>query len=314
MSGHASSKLPLHALRAFDAAARQTSFKAAASELGVTAAAISQQIKLLEVELGARLFERLHRGLCLTPAGERLASATEFAFAHINATFAALAADGLISRPTTLTISAAPSFATKWLARRLHQFQGAHRGTEIRLVADETLSDPGRDPAVDVALRYGAGPYSQTLIARQLWPHGEMRAVCAPELATKLKQPSDLLSLPLIRTAVPGGIDGGAATGWVAWFERAGVDQTQARQALTRAPLMGTSQLALEAAFAGDGVALVPSVLVIDDLRTGRLAEPFDLATEDPFSFWLLYRRERAEEATVRAFAKWIIEEAGSGG
>jgi DNA-binding transcriptional LysR family regulator len=310
MTGRASSKLPLNALRAFDAAARRTSFKAAASELGVTPAAISQQIRLLEAELGARLFDRLHRSLCLSPAGERLARSTELAFAHIDATVTALAAEGLASRPATLTISAAPSFATKWLARRLHHFQGLHGGTQIRLVADETLSDPGPDRTLDVAVRYGAGPYSQSLVARQLWPHGEIRAVCAPELATKLKQPSELLSLPLIRTAAPGGIDGRSAASWAAWFDAAGVDPTQDPQALARAPLMGTSQLALEAAMAGEGVALVPAVLVVEDLRAGRLAEPFQIAIEDSFCFWLLYRRDRADEAKIRAFAKWIMSEA----
>lgn len=252
----------------------------------------------------------MHRVIGLTPAGKRLATSTACAFEQIDETLAELAAEGLTTRPTTLTISAAPSFATKWLARRLHRFQGAQLRPQIRLVADETLSDPGKDRTLDVAVRYGAGPYSPLLVAERLWRQGAMAAVCAPALGSGLKEPRELLSLPLIRTAIPPRVLDGLATGWVAWFEAAGVNRIDVQPALEHAPLMGTSQLALEAAISGQGVALAPAILVVDDLRAGRLVQPFEVAVQDPFSFWLLYRRDRAEETKIRAFAKWIAAEA----
>jgi LysR family transcriptional regulator, glycine cleavage system transcriptional activator len=118
--------LPLGALRAFETAARLGSFKAAADELGVTPAAVSHQVKSLETYLGAALFERLHRALRLTRVGKRLADTASKSLGDLERALDDLAESGLVAGGKTLSVSAAPTFAAKWLAPRLHEFQASH--------------------------------------------------------------------------------------------------------------------------------------------------------------------------------------------
>src|SRR5260221_7026847 len=178
------STLPLGALRAFEAASRSGSFKAASAELSVTPAAISHQIKTLEEHLGVSLFERLNRALRLTQAGLLLAKVAQESFASIEQALADLESGGLIAGPTTLTISAAPSFATKWLAPRLHRFQAAHPQIDLRLLSGDALVDLTNSPAVDVALRYGGGSYGPDLHSERPWAAAELFPTSAPSLLT----------------------------------------------------------------------------------------------------------------------------------
>lgn len=307
-----SRSLSLGAVRAFEAAARLGSLKAAAGEIGVTPGAISHQVKALETQLGAALFERRHRELCLTSTGEALASATSAAFGTIDRALDELATAGLIARATTLTLSAAPSFAVKWLVPRLHDFQAAHPHIELRLDSDGALSDPAVDRRLDVAIRYGTGPYESLLHAERLWPSGRIVPVCAPELAAKLLSPAALTSAILLRTALPAGASEAEPIGWLAWFAAAGAVGRELRAQVDRAPLFGTTQLAIEAALAASGVALAPYILVADDLRGGRLASPSPVSLPDPHAYWLLFRRDRAQEAPLRQFANWIRQEAST--
>jgi DNA-binding transcriptional LysR family regulator len=316
--------LPLGALRAFDSAARLGSFKAAATELSVTPAAISHQVKALEAHLGIQLFERLNRALRLTAAGQHLAKVAQEAFGDIEAGLAELEAQGLLGGRRSLTITAAPSFATKWLAPRLHRFQEAHPAIELRLLSGDALLDLIQAPAADVALRYGSGAYGPEIHAEKLWPSTELFPVCAPSLlgSARLQQPEDLLQLSLLRIASPAAPASTAATragklsrpvdGWALWFAAAGVPDADAAKAIARGPLFGNSQPALEAAAAGRGIALSPAILVADDLAAGRLVRPFALSVPDPYAFWLAYAVKRADESRIRAFARWVREEAAA--
>lgn len=302
--------MPLGALRAFEAAARLGSFKAAAVELGVTPAAVSHQVKSLETHIGAALFDRLHRALRLTRTGEGLAASATESFSNLERALGELAEAGLIAGSASLSVSAAPTFAAKWLAPKLHGFQAAHPGIELRLRADDALTDPARDRQVDVAIRYGRGPYASELHAERLWPEGVVVVVCSPDLAQKIAEPADLVDLRLLRTATPLGTNGAEPIGWRAWFEATGVPGHLVERSIASAPRFGTSQLALEAAAAGQGVALSPQVLVQDDLATGRLVVPLTTAIADPFAFWLIHRRDRADELAIRRFKTWILNAA----
>jgi LysR family transcriptional regulator, glycine cleavage system transcriptional activator len=306
------STLPWTALRTFEAASRLGSFKAAASALAVTPAAISHQVKLLETFLGLRLFERLHRALRLTPAGAVLAREAQRAFAGLEQTIDALMADSL-APAARLTVSVVPSFAAKWLAPRLQRFHAAHPHIDLRIISTEELVDFRHDGAIDVALRYGPGGYGVDADATRLWPSGLIVAVCSAMLAHKagLRAPADLARVTLIRTGAPGAAAGGAARpGWPDWFAAAGVATgLWARKAL-RGPLFGTTLLAVEAAAAGQGVALAPIILVADDLAAGRLVRPFEIGCVDINHFWLLSHRDRRQEPRIRAFADWIRREA----
>ena len=303
---------PLVALRGFEAAARLGSINAAAVELSVTPSAVSHQIKALEMHLGAVLFERLHRAVRLTPAGESLANAARAAFEGLDHALDTLAEAGLIAGETTLSVSAAPTFAAKWLAPRIDGFQSGHPRVVVRLRADDALTDPARDRKVDVAIRYGLGPYANRLRAERLWADGRVVAVCAPQLAAGLSEPGDLLRTRLLRTATPSGAGTAEAIGWAAWFAAAGVSGPEVERAIAAAPRVGTTQLALEAASAGRGVALSPLKLVEQDLALGRLHVPFQMALPDPYAFWVLCLAERADETPIRSFLNWLRGEVGA--
>ncbi|MGE0212753.1 MAG: LysR substrate-binding domain-containing protein [Parvibaculaceae bacterium] len=308
------SDLPWTALRAFEAAARLASFKEAAAELSVTPTAVSHQIRRLEEHLGLRLFERLHRSLRLTPSGEALAEAARTAFDGLERTMDGLVVEGRRAPAGSLSISVVPSLASKWLAPRLHDFQTLNPNIGLRIVAEEALVDLRRDKTIDIALRYGPGPY-EGLHAERLWPHNDVIAVCSPEVASdrSLRTPADLARHMLIRTAPPGGTTprrkpGNA--GWPIWFERAGVPMSGELRKALEGPLFSTTQLAIEAAAAGKGIALASSVLVDADMAAGRLAQLFSIRTRDQNAFWLLCRKERLEERRIRAFVQWIRRQA----
>jgi LysR family glycine cleavage system transcriptional activator len=292
---------PLGALRAFEAAVRLGSFKAAAAALSVTPAAISHQVKALEAYVGTALFERLNRALRLTRAGQALALVVQGAFDDLDRALAELRErSGSPAMRTALSVSAAPSFAAKWLAPRLHRLQAAHPGLDIRLSATDTLADLA---TIDIALRYGRGPYPG-VNAERLWPDGEIFPVCRPDL--RLKSPRDLLRQTLLRTAPPQSTVAVPRTDWPAWFKAAGVS---APKAGGHGPMFSGTHLALEAAAAGQGIALTPGVLVAGDLAAGRLARPFPAALPDPYGFWLLSRETAANRIRIRAFTGWIRSE-----
>lgn len=145
---------PLNALRAFEAAARSLSFQKAATQLFVTPAAVSHQVKRLEAYLGTELFERGHRAVTLTAQGATLAASLAEIFGMLD-----LALDRAApAEPGHLRVSTMESFAAKWLAPRLHRFHEAHPDIHVRVLTTDQLVDVGQEQ-VDVAIRYGLGTY-----------------------------------------------------------------------------------------------------------------------------------------------------------
>lgn len=285
---------PLAAIRAFEAAARLGSFTRAADELGMTQAAVSYQIRVLEDRLGTPLFLRRPRQVVLTDIGERLSGTVSEAFDALHAAFAAVhdRAEGV------LTLSSLHAFASNWLAPRLGGFQLAHPAVAVRLTVTNRLTDFAREE-VDAGIRSGVGPWPG-LEARALFPV-RFTPVCSPEFLARaggIQRPEDLLRLPLISTDDPW---------WRAWFERAGVDH---------APLAGRSAIQLDmqqlegsAALAGQGVALVTPELWRPELRAGRLVRPFALTVELGSRYWLVYPKARRHLGKLRAFQSWLLAE-----
>jgi LysR family transcriptional regulator, glycine cleavage system transcriptional activator len=306
---------PLGALRAFESVARLGSFKLAAAELAVTPAAVSHQIAVLERHLGAQLFKRMNRAIAPTRRGAALALTVTDLFDRLSeALDAARVADH--KRRLTLFVSAVPSLAAKWLAPRLHRFRKHSPDLDLNVSANDALVDLLRDPGIDVALRYGAGPYADPgLHAELLWPPGELFPVCSPRLLAgdpPLRTPADLARHVLMWSAMPpGGMPAAAADrGWPAWLAAAGANTADVLRAAARAPSFSSTQLALEAAAAGEGIVLAPDILVAGDIASGRLVRPFDISIRDPFCFWLLFRADRAQEPRIDAWRRWIRDEA----
>ncbi len=295
---------PFTALRAFEAAARNGSFARAADELGVSAAAVSQQIQQMEEFAGQPLFRRLGRGVELTDAGKA-------ALPHLTQAMASLAEAArmmrLPLRSRRVAVSAPPSFAIKWLAPRLESFKERCPDVEVWLSAEMGLVDFAVAD-VDLAVRYGPGGY-EGIYAHQLMGESVI-PVCSRALVEGefgLRRPEDLSRHALLHDESPDG-DVSCPT-WSMWLAARGVEGVDARRGLR----FNQSSLVLEAASAGRGVALAKRRLAAQDLSTGRLVAPFDeAATPVNFAYWLVWPRGRTMSPALKAFIDWIKDEAGA--
>ncbi|MEC7520255.1 MAG: transcriptional regulator GcvA [Myxococcota bacterium] len=281
----------LPGLEAFEAAARHGSFTRAAEELHVTQSAISHRIKALETQLGCALFARRGRQLELTEEGRALASAARDAFARLRE-----GVDRLRTRQGALTLSCSPSFAIRWLVPNLPDFARAHPDVSVRLAAEDRLTAPGQG-GIDACLRYGAGSYPG--VAHTRLRVEEIFPVCSPSLLP-LARPSDLRGHTLLHDEVLRAHAG--RVGWRRWLEAAGVEGVDP----DRGPRFSHAHMALDAAVAGQGVALGRTTLVARDLEDGRLVRPFTLGLESGLSYWLL-TPEGDPPPRVARFRDWLL-------
>ena len=301
-------RLPsLNALRAFEAAARHLSMTRAASELHVSAPAVSEQVKSLETFLGVKLFVRANRRLALTDAGhatlpylsdgfDALAEAVRRARAHSIETSA--------NSRRRLTVTIPPSLAIRWLVPRLEAFAGRHPDIDIRLDATMALVEPD-DVDIDVAIRYGPGGYRG--LSTELLQEEMTVAVCSPDLATRLQSPDDIRRVTLLHVKdETDGMDG--APDWRRGLKDLGVAGCDPE----RGPSFSLQGLAAQAAIEGQGVALLGRAVVSLDLAAGRLVEPFEIRFPVGYAIWFLCRAERRDQSPVAEFRKWLFENVAS--
>jgi LysR family glycine cleavage system transcriptional activator len=306
---------PLSSLRAFEAAARHLSFRKAAEELHVTPAAISHQLKTLEDALGVKLFRRANRRVELTPAARAAAS-------HLHEGFASIfkAVDRLREgeRSNVLTVSAAPSFAGKWLMPRLHRFVGRFPEIDVRLSARMRSSNsPSRGFAVyadindsslddaDLAIRLGDGEFRGMRVDRLL--DLTVAPMASPQLAQgtrALKTPADLQRHTLLhddRAYFESG-----RPNWDCWLDAAGVTGIDTSHGVH----FSHASLAIDAAV--DGLGVVVSVLALAgaDLAAGRLILPFELSLPSDFSYFIVCDPAQSNRPAIKAFCDWLLEEA----
>ena len=292
---------PLNALRAFEAAARHLSFAKAAEELHVTPAAISHQIKGLEDFLGVPLFNRAKRAIWLTEAGSAALPDLRSGFDYLAAGVARirdLESGGII------TVSAAPSFAAKWLVPRIERFRQAYPDIDARIDASMELVDFDRDQ-VDIGIRYGRGQYQDLSVTPLL--KEEMLLVCSPALlegGPPLERPDDLRHYTLIHDDTPALEQ--PVPDWRMWLLAAGATEVD----WTRGPRFSPTSMAIQAALDGQGVALVGRVLAEADLAAGRLVRPLGIAVPSDFAYYIACPAANAERPKVRAFRDWLLDEA----
>lgn len=293
---------PLNALRAFEAAARHLNFSRAADELSVTPGAVSQQIQNLEDYVGAALFKRTPKGLLLTDAAQTALPALREAFDRLAeaASLLTAAVDG-----RRLTLTAAPSFAAKWLVPRLGRFEEAHPQVDVWLSADMDLVDFAAGE-VDLAIRYGAGRYpaleSIRLMTETVIP------VASPDLiaANPLNEPIDLARHVLLHDGSPDADD--SCPDWMMWLAARGVKGVDGN----RGPRFNQSSLVIEAAVGGRGVALAKRTLAQDDLDAGRLIVPMQITTAVDFAYYVVHPKAKGRLPQVKAFVNWITAEAAA--
>lgn len=293
---------PLDLLVAFEAVARHGSITLAAAERFITQSALSRQVQALESALGVPLFERRHRALVLTPAGERLLVATRNALAQLGEAIAAVRAP---RPPAPLALTTTPSFAALWLIPRLAGFTGEHPGVDVRIDASFERRDLKRD-GFDIAVRYCAvqGADGEWLFGEVLVP------VCSPALLRRkphpLRTPADLVHHTLLQVADPGGA--GMPLEWEPWLRQLGQPQLQPAARLT----FNSYNEAIAAALAGHGVALGRRPLIDALLKKRQLAVPFGEATDTARAYFLLLSPAAANRPDAQALAEWLRAQAAA--
>ena len=289
---------PLTALRAFEAAARHTSFKLAADELHVTPSAVSHAVAGLEELLGIKLFHRRVRRLLLTDAGGTYLTPLTGAFDAISAATREIAAR---HRADVVTLASMPTFARVWLMPRLKAFLSAHPDVDLRVRAAVDFAEMVAED-IDAAIIYGRGGWPGFVVDRLV--EERMVPLCSPALrdgAPPLHAPADLARHTLIHTETK-------LVTWAMWLEAAGVTGVDAH----RGPRFNRADLALEAASAGLGVALDNPLFARPYLARGSLVVPFDgsITMKELGGYYFVCRPEKVISPKVEAFRSWIVQAA----
>lgn len=282
---------PLNALKAFEASGRHLNFRLAAEEIGVTHGAVAQHVRALEARMGVKLFERLPRGLALTAEGRKYLAPVRRAFEMI-----ADATNELLPQQAVLTISVTPSFATKWLVPRLGKFTELHPHIDVRVDASQGLANFQSD-GIDIAVRQGEPPFGPGLIATPLFPE-EFYAVCSPKLLTgqhSLRSPDDLTHHVLLHDSH--GL-------WPLLMEQMFAGKPKPK---TRSMNFSQTSLAVDAAIAGQGIALVSDLFVTNEITNGRLCRPFDHSITGEQSFFIVAPRSPRKPEVVQRMRDWLI-------
>lgn len=290
----------LSGLFTFEVAARHLSFTKAAEELHITQGAVSQQIRQLEDRLGFPLFERQHRRLALTSMGARLAVQLHHSFSEIGTLIESLKQE---QRSDILTVSVMPSFATKWLIPRLGGLKQVYPDLQLRIQANEREVNFRRD-RIDVAIVHShihSGDYYQVpLIKDKVFP------VCSPVFAElhQLRSPEQLRGLPLLNDDSEWRFTSPYAE-WEQWLALAGVKGVNPGRGVS----FNRGDLAIQAAMAGQGVALGRTPLVMDDIEAGRLIKPFNPELDRGLCYLFVCPEAQSQRPQVRRLLRWLVEE-----
>jgi len=287
------------ALRSFEAAARHLSFTEAAAELNLTQGAVSHQIKELETRLGVKLFNREARGINLSDAGDIYLPYVREALGRLRAGLDALRPEG---DDNVLTVSCSPNFAAKWLVPRLGAFSREHPDIDLRISAmmqHVTFEGDG----IDLGVRHGIGD----------WPHLHVTQLCQ-EVVFPICSPLLLASLDQVDS-----IEGLAnltllhdqdRAAWAKWLTA--MDVPLEAFDLDHGPVFNESSLVIDAAVAGQGVALARSALSALDLAAGRLVRPVENSLPAKFSYWIVCPKPRAGRPQIESFRRWLVAQATS--
>ena len=291
-------------LRAFEAVARRLNFRAAAEELHLTQPAVSRQIRSLEDEIGATLFLCGTRHVELTGAGTALLRTVDPLLAQLDGTVRQLRS---AQRRQPVGVTTFASFASLWLLPRLQGFQAVHPESDIRISAADAMADPD-DPEIDLALRY-CHPDDAPAGSTQLF--GELLTpVASPALLarTRLKAAADLARHTLLEE--DDDRPSAQYLSWRHWLAQLAPPALEPRGWI----YMNFTYQQIQAALAGQGVALARVALVREAIERGELVEPFGAAGRlaSPYAYWLVRWPGRRERPVLAAFEAWLAAEAAA--
>ncbi|GLO15537.1 LysR family transcriptional regulator [Pseudomonas putida] len=284
----------LNALRVFEVVARHLNFRVAAEELGVTQAAVAQQIRGLEAGLDLRLFERLPRGLALTDAGQGYSASIRSALAMIDE-----ATRLLKPQASHLTVSVTPTFASKWLIPRLGDFAQNHPDIDLRVLATDRLSHFSTD-GVDIAVRYGkpdfgAGLNSELLMEQRIVAVASPRLFDGSEVPVSFEQLQGFIMLHDAHNF---------------WPQFLADMFPQHAQPTARNLRFNQTSLAIEAAVNGQGIALASLAFVGEDIAAGRLIQVFTRQLRLDKSFYLVWPRKMKQPDSLSLVQHWLKQQA----
>lgn len=283
---------PLNALRYFLVAAETLSFKQTAEQLYVTQAAISQHIRTLETHLGKKLFIRRNREVVLSEDGQRLLPFIRDGFTAFNDGVTALQTD---PRPNILNITVVQSFASRWLVPRLSSFQQQYPDISVRLSPSNTLL-PFSNSDLDVAIRFGGGSYagleSRFLMGDKLY------LVSHPSLLNKGISLDTLEMLPMLEEN-----SGDFRVAWQQFFATHGLVGDKYRRVLQ---VEDSTTTIVEAALAGQGMAMVRHSLVYEQIQKQQLVKLFDFEYSSEYSYFLVAPPHHFGQEKIRCFENWL--------
>ena len=288
---------PLNALKAFEASGRHLNFRVAAEEIGVTQGAVAQHVRALEADFQVKLFDRLARGLALTEEGRKYHAPIQRAFELISD-----ASNELRPQQGVVTISVTPSFATKWLVPRLAQFTDANPDLNVQIVASPELAN-FQDDGIDLAVRQGRAPKGSGLVSAALFP-SEFYAICSPALLEgdhPLLTPEDLQHHTLL-------LDGHGL--WPLFIEKVLTSRPTPK---FRTVKFSQTAHAVDAALAGQGVALASDLFAANEITSGRLVRPFPQTVQKDLGFFIVASRKSRNAVSARRMWDWLIEQSRTG-
>lgn len=296
--------LPFTALRAFEAVVRLRGFARAAEELGVTQSSISQHVKVVEEWIGRTLLVRGPRDTVATSEGKALATTIASGIGQIGDLCDKMRHKG--GSDPAITISCLPGFAVNWLFPRLIRFDQLYADTPVSISTDASSLGFATGQS-DLAILYGMGNYPglhvERLLDERLFP------VCAPSLLASgrgLTRLEDLAHHTLLMDELAD--VGGSPPTWGFWAEQTG--QTLPKPARTRR--FGQTNMVVQAAIQGLGVALGREPLVMDALANGSLVKPIEGVALSQYSYWFVCPKAAMKSDRIRRFRNWVFQEAGS--
>jgi DNA-binding transcriptional LysR family regulator len=296
--------LPLNALRAFEGVAKHSSFTAAANALLISQSALSRHVIALEKLLGAQLFERRPHALVLTKAGQHLLPAVMKSFDRLEYVLDDIRNDGAPAL-RTLRVQMPPSFAVHLAVPILRDFRRAVADIEIDLVSPYGVGPPLAD--VDVAVVYSR-PTVTDQVRDLLWPV-HLSVLCHPGIAERCRGKSlqEFIELnELVHVRIE---DLPRHHLWSQFMRQSNLPTANVERGL----VFDTAMLAVQYALSGEGLALVDTMLFGEELRSGRLVQPFDVSVDDGFGYYLITHPEALSDTAIALFRSWLIDRFGRG-
>jgi LysR family glycine cleavage system transcriptional activator len=285
---------PLNSLRYFLVAAKTLSFKQAAEQLFVTQAAISQHIKTLESHLGVQLFVRGTRQVQLTESGKRLAPFIQTGFESFSQGVALLAED---MNPNVLNVTVVESLSTRWLVPRLQFFQEQHPDVRVRLEPCNQVRDFA-SADIDLAIRFGEGNYAG--LESRFLLNDRYVLVCHPSLVKSTLSPEDLYKLPLLEEVGP--ITGEA---WQIFLTQFNLQANKFNKVLE---VEDSTVTIVDAALAGQGVAMLRYNLIYQQIQRKQLVQLFDFSHPSAYSYYLVAPKHHFNREKVKLFETWLLK------